>query len=57
MEALDKGNTSCVMNSQDKINQDKYFVTLVSHVLKFVRSSEKDGKNPSSFCRNKQHER
>lgn len=47
MEAPDKGNTSCVMNSQDKINRGKYFVTLVSRVLKSVRSSEKDGKNPS----------
>ena len=36
MEALDKGNTSCVMKSQDKINQSKYFVTLVSYVLKLI---------------------
>lgn len=42
MEALDKGNTSCVMKSEDKINQSKYFVTLVSYVLKLISQLEKD---------------
>lgn len=42
MEALDKGNTLCGMKSQDKINQGKYFVSLVSYVLKFVRNLEKN---------------
>ena len=43
MEALDKGNTFYGMKSQDKINQGKYFVSLVSYVLKFVRNLENNG--------------
>lgn len=43
MEALNKGNTLCGMKSQDKISQGKYFVSLVSYVLKFVKNLEKNG--------------
>lgn len=53
MEALDKGNTSYVMKSEDKINQSKYFVTLVSYVLKLLSNLGKDrnviGKNCTHF--------
>lgn len=60
MEALDKGNTSCVMKSEDKINQSKYFVTLVSYVLKLISKLEKDRnvirKISLTFYRNKEHE-
>lgn len=58
MEALNKGNTLCGMKSQDKISQGKYFVSLVSYVLKFVKNLEKNGicnvkkKNPASFFSN-----